>query len=117
MNEDHPMDDSAIASPEDWVRLASNDGYTFLVKRRVADMSGTIKNSLDTSGGFAEAGTRTYRSQERGIILQKMIEYMAFKAHYSNVGPKEEIPIHELMERMPPEVVLELLVAADYQEM
>ncbi|KAJ3866366.1 hypothetical protein EV359DRAFT_36747, partial [Lentinula novae-zelandiae] len=121
---------------EDWVRIISNDGYTFLLKRKVANMSGTIKNSLDETGksqpfilifrksptylllagGFAEAGTRTYRSQERGIIVQKMIEYMSFKAYYSNVGPKEEIPVNELTERLPPEIVLELLLAADYQE-
>ncbi|KIK64034.1 hypothetical protein GYMLUDRAFT_161848, partial [Collybiopsis luxurians FD-317 M1] len=93
---------------EEWVRIISNDGYTFLVKRKVANMSGTIKNSLDTEGGFAEAETKTYRSQERAIIVQKMIEYMAFKAYYSNVGPKEEIPLNELMERLPPEIALEL---------
>ncbi|KAJ3928884.1 MAG: BTB/POZ protein [Lentinula lateritia] len=117
MNEDHPMDGSVEGDPEDWVRIISNDGYTFLLKRKVANMSGTIKNSLDETGGFAEAGTRTYRSQERGIIVQKMIEYMSFKAYYSNVGPKEEIPVNELTERLPPEIVLELLLAADYQEM
>jgi hypothetical protein len=39
-----------------------------------------------------------------------MIEYMAFKAHYETVGPKEEIPVHELMDRIPPEIVLELSV-------
>ncbi|KAJ3846960.1 hypothetical protein EV368DRAFT_52006, partial [Lentinula lateritia] len=121
---------------EDWVRIISHDGYTFLLKRKVANMSGTIKNSLDETGksqpfillssksptyfllvgGFAEAGTRTYRSQERGIIVQKMIEYMSFKAYYSKVGPKEEIPVNELIERLLPEIALELLLAADYQE-
>lgn len=39
-----------------------------------------------------------------------MIEYMSFKAYYSNVGPKEEIPVNELTERLPPEIVLELSV-------
>ncbi|KAJ4469192.1 hypothetical protein J3R30DRAFT_3304325, partial [Lentinula aciculospora] len=101
---------------EDWVRIISNDGYTFLLKRKVANMGGTIKNSLDETGGFAEAQTRTYRSQERGIIVQKMIEYMSFKAYYSNVGPKEEIPSNEIMERLPLEILLELTMAADYQE-
>ncbi|KAE9393915.1 hypothetical protein BT96DRAFT_828476 [Gymnopus androsaceus JB14] len=95
-------------SDEDWVRLTSSDGFTFLVKRKIANMSGTVKSSLDTSSGFAEAESKTYKSQERGIIVQKMIEYMSFKAHYSNVGPKEDIPVHELMERLPPEIILEL---------
>lgn len=60
---------------------------------------------------------------------------MAFRAHYETVGPKEDIPVHEFMDRLPPEIVLELwvssilppltypdfplmnrLLAADYQE-
>ncbi|KAJ3758705.1 hypothetical protein EV360DRAFT_43348, partial [Lentinula raphanica] len=96
--------------PEDWVRIISVDGFTFLCKRKVANMSETIKNSLDEAGGFSEAGTRTYKSQERGIVVQKMIEYMSFKAHYSNVGPKEEIPVNEMMDRLPLEILLELSV-------
>jgi transcription elongation factor B subunit 1 len=44
----------------------------------------------------------------RGIIVEKMLEYMAFRAHYENVGPREEIPVNEIMERLTPEVVLEL---------
>lgn len=39
-----------------------------------------------------------------------MCEYMAFKAHYENVGPKEDIPVNEFMERIPPEFALELWV-------
>lgn len=42
--------------------------------------------------------------------MQKMLEYMSFKAYYENVGPKEEVPIQEFMERIPPEIVLELCV-------
>lgn len=44
----------------------------------------------------------------RGIIVEKMLEYMAFRAHYETVGPKEDIPVNEMMERLTPEVVLEL---------
>jgi hypothetical protein len=44
----------------------------------------------------------------RGIIVEKLLEYMAFRAHYETVGPKEDIPVNELMERLPPEIVLEL---------
>jgi len=42
---------------------------------------------------------------------------MSFKAHYESVGPKEDVPVKEFLERIPPEIVLELLLAADYQEM
>ena len=49
----------------------------------------------------------------RGIILEKMIEYMSFKTHYDStaMSSKEEIPaVNDFMERIPPEIVLELLV-------
>jgi hypothetical protein len=37
---------------------------------------------------------------------------MAFKAQYENVprGGKEEIPVHEMLERIQPEIALELCV-------
>lgn len=45
---------------------------------------------------------------QRAIIAEKLIEYMSFKSHYETVGPKEDIPLHEYMERLPREIVLEL---------
>lgn len=47
-----------------------------------------------------------------GIIVEKMLEYMAFKLHYQDAGPKEDIPVQEYVERLPPEIVLELWVWA-----
>ncbi len=47
----------------------------------------------------------------RGLIVQKLIEYMCFKAHYQH-SKKEEVPIHEFIERIPPEIVLELCVSS-----
>jgi len=32
----------------DWVKLVSSDGYSFLVKRNVATISGTLKTMLST---------------------------------------------------------------------
>lgn len=32
----------------DWVKLVSSDGYSFLVKRNVATVSGTLKTMLST---------------------------------------------------------------------
>jgi len=51
---------------------------------------------------------RELNLKNRGIIGQKLLEYMSFKAHYETVGPKEEIPVNEILERIPPEIVLEL---------
>lgn len=33
---------------DDWVKLVSSDGYSFLVKRGVATVSGTLKTMLST---------------------------------------------------------------------
>ena len=33
-------------SPEDWIRLVSHDGYSYLVRRKVAMASGTLRNML-----------------------------------------------------------------------
>ena len=42
------------------------------------------------------------------MVVEKLIEYMCFKTYYEKAGPKEEIPIKEFLERLPPEIVLEL---------
>jgi transcription elongation factor B subunit 1 len=44
----------------------------------------------------------------RGAVVERFCEYMAFRAYYESVGPKEEVPVQEFMERIPPEVALEL---------
>jgi len=102
----------------EWVRLQSTDGFSYLVKRKVAQASGTIRNMLDSEeGGYSEALTKICDVRERGIIVEKLVEYMSFKTYYENANTKDEVPVNEFMERIPPEIVLELLLAADYQEM
>ncbi|KIJ95832.1 hypothetical protein K443DRAFT_682708, partial [Laccaria amethystina LaAM-08-1] len=116
----------------DWVRLETTDGFTYLVKRKVALASGTMRNMLDPTSGYTEAKTRICSMKERGIITEKLVEYMCFKTHYESAATKEDIPANEFMERVPPEIILELfvfslpprwadksgrLLAADYQEM
>ena len=44
----------------------------------------------------------------RGAVVEKVCEYMAFKTYYDGVGSKEEIPVNEFMERIPPEFALEM---------
>lgn len=115
--------EGAQKDDSDWVRLQSNDGFSYLVRKKVAQTSGTIRTMLDPSGGYAEANSNICSINERyvlctawptelngfrGIIVEKLVEYMSFKAHYENVGSKEEIPIRDLLERIPPEIVLEL---------
>ena len=69
-------------SDNDWVRLTSTDGFSFMVKRKVATASGTFKNMLSVEsqpsfyyttifwlamslGNFSEALSNTCATQER----------------------------------------------------
>ncbi|TFY77802.1 hypothetical protein EWM64_g6211 [Hericium alpestre] len=99
---------------EDWVRIVSNDGYSFLVKRKVALRSGTLKAMLSEDVNFAEAASKTCEVQERAAVTQLFVEYLVHKTTYEGAPPKEEIP--EFMDRIQPQMALELLVAADYLE-
>ncbi|THH29319.1 hypothetical protein EUX98_g4860 [Antrodiella citrinella] len=105
---------SAAASNEDWIRIMSNDGYSFLVRRKVATASGTLKNMLNTESNFAEAASNTCAMSERGVIVEKLCEYLTYKTLYEKAPPKEDIP--DFMERLAPEIALELLMAADYYD-
>ena len=39
-----------VDEQSEWVRLQSSDGFSYLVKRKVAEASGTIRNMLDSTG-------------------------------------------------------------------
>jgi len=43
--------------------------------------------------------------------VDKLVDYMAFKTYYETIGAKEDIPIKEFLDRIPPEIVLDLCVA------
>ncbi|KAI0047892.1 POZ domain-containing protein [Auriscalpium vulgare] len=94
------------AGDDDWVRVTSTDGFSFLVKRKVAVKSGTLKSMLDEDMKFAEAAHKTCTTDNRSVVTEKFLEYIAWKATYENAPPKEEIP--DFFERIPPEVALEL---------
>ena len=38
---------ASAASQDDWIRVTSNDGFSFIVKRSVVFRSGTLRNMLD----------------------------------------------------------------------
>lgn len=61
---------------------------------------------------FAHFSLALLKSVVSAVIVEKLLEYMSFKAHYETVGPKDEIPVNEFMDRIPPEIVLELYVLA-----
>jgi len=101
------------ASQEEWIKIVSEEGYVFLVKRKIAEVSPILKDML--GAGFSEAHSKTCDLKEtRAPVVEKLIEYLAYKKQYENAGPREEIP--EFTERIPPEIALELLLAGHYFE-
>ncbi|KAI1792196.1 POZ domain-containing protein, partial [Ganoderma leucocontextum] len=98
----------------EWFRLTSTDGYHYLIRRKVAMCSGTLKNMLNDDASFSEAISNTCTINERGIIVEKLSEYLIYKSTYENARKNEEIP--DFQERVTPEISLELLVAADYYD-
>ncbi|KAI0780367.1 POZ domain-containing protein [Trametes elegans] len=98
----------------EWVCLTSTDGYEFLVKRKVAMGSGTLRNSLSAESSFSEALSNTSHANERAVIVEKLCEYLSYKSLYESAKRNEEIP--DFQERVYPEISLELLVAADYYD-
>jgi transcription elongation factor B subunit 1 len=74
--------------------------------------SPTLKAMLDEDAAFQEASSRTAHLQYRGIILLKVIEYLAFKVQYADVG-RNDIR-EDFQTKIDPYIALELLTAADY---
>ncbi|CAK9780881.1 POZ domain-containing protein [Cutaneotrichosporon oleaginosum] len=96
----------------DFVTLESADGYSFVVPRNVALASPTLKAMLDEDAAFQEAASRTAKLQYRGIIILKVIEYLAFKVQYADFASTD---IREdFQSKIDPYIALELLTAADY---
>lgn len=48
--------------------------------------------------------------QNSAAVVEKVCEYMSFKAYYEGPGSKEGVDVNEFTERIPPEVALELYV-------
>ncbi|KAF8343060.1 uncharacterized protein EI90DRAFT_2988334 [Cantharellus anzutake] len=107
--------DSEQKEPARWVRIASDDGFSFILERKVAIASPTLAASLNEDSNFAESLSNTCTVPHRGIVVEKVVEYLSFRAQSQNAAENEEIP--DFLERIPPEIALELLMAADYLEM
>jgi transcription elongation factor B subunit 1 len=103
-------------SPDDWVLLKSDDGFAFMVRRRVAAGAGTLRNMLadgarpppcllptsfplfpapgprtrlkrtHTASHFREAIADTCPVQERGAVVAKVCEYLAHRAAHERAG-------------------------------
>jgi transcription elongation factor B subunit 1 len=88
-----------------------------------------VSELLRTAGSFREAIANTCPISERWVVtnpfrnpslssnsrnsaavVEKVCEYMSFKAYYDGPGSKEGVDVNEFTERIPPEVALELCV-------
>ncbi|CAD0109545.1 unnamed protein product, partial [Aureobasidium uvarum] len=79
----------------DYVTLVSNDGFEFVVQRKSAY-------------GFAESKTHKCTFENiNGMVLEKVCEYF-----YYNEKNRDSTGVADL--DIPPELCLELLMAADY---
>jgi len=83
-----------------------------MVDKKVIECSGTLKDMLDTDSGFAEAQSKTCSLQYLAAIVEKVVEYLHHQHMYKDVTKAHEIP--DFSKRIPPELALELLSAADY---
>jgi len=93
----------------DTVKLISAEGHEFIVDRKAAMVSGTIKSMLSGPGTFTEQELGEIHFREISTpILEKVNQYFYYKLHYTN--STNEIPEFAIE----PEIALELLMAANF---
>ncbi|KAI9667418.1 MAG: hypothetical protein M1821_000233 [Bathelium mastoideum] len=92
----------------DYVTLVSSDGFEFVVQRSAARISGALNRMLDPKNNFAEAvANRCELRDINGVVLEKVCEYLYYNERYRDAHDVPDMDI-------PPELCLELLMAADY---
>jgi len=67
-----------LSDEADWIRLQSQDGFSYFVRRKVARVSGTIRNMLDPAGGYTEANSRVCEIRERFVNIFSFVIPNAF---------------------------------------
>lgn len=94
----------------DAVKLISAEGFEFIVERDAACVSNTIRNMLESKGGFQETEAGEVRFPEISTpILEKICQYFYYKLRWRNT-PSRDIPDF----KVPPEIALELLMSSNY---
>ncbi|KAH0541287.1 hypothetical protein FGG08_004211 [Glutinoglossum americanum] len=92
----------------EYVTLISNDGYKFVVKRSAACVSGALRRMLDPKSNFSEAiENKATLENLNGVVLEKVCEYFYFHEKHKDSKDAPDMDF-------PPELCLELLMAADY---
>ncbi|TIA96457.1 hypothetical protein E3P94_03328 [Wallemia ichthyophaga] len=95
---------------EDYVRIKMNEGVYPLKFSNCGPLG--QEKGLCRLSDFIESQRWSMEGGNCGVVLEKVCEYLLFKQRYESVDNKETVP--DFQERIPPEIALELLVAADY---
>ncbi|KAK9123839.1 hypothetical protein Sjap_013441 [Stephania japonica] len=92
---------------EEMVTLISAEGFEFVIDKKAAMVSQTIRNMLTSPGSFAESreGKVTF-PEISTTILEKICQYFYWSLQYAS-GKETEFHIE-------PELTLELMMAANY---
>eukprot|EP01088_Endostelium_zonatum_P007317 TRINITY_DN19545_c0_g1_i1.p1 TRINITY_DN19545_c0_g1~~TRINITY_DN19545_c0_g1_i1.p1 ORF type:complete len:102 (-),score=21.48 TRINITY_DN19545_c0_g1_i1:213-518(-) len=98
-----------MSGEEDTVKLISAEGHEFIIDRKAAMVSGTIRSMLSGPGAFEEQALGEINFREISTnILEKVIQYFYYKLRYTH--STTEIPEFAIE----PEVALELLMASNF---
>jgi elongin-C len=90
----------------DYVTLVSAEGFEFVIERRCANVSGTIRAML--TGSYSESKDNHVNFPEISTrVLEKVIEYFHYKVRYSHSSEMPEFKVE-------PEIALELLMASNF---
>ncbi|KAK9734754.1 hypothetical protein RND81_04G161000 [Saponaria officinalis] len=92
---------------EETVKLISCEGFEFVIDKKAAMVSQTLRNMLTSTGSFAETehGQVTF-PEISATILEKICQYFYWSLQYAS-GKETEFHIE-------PELTLELMMAANY---
>ncbi|KAG1173254.1 hypothetical protein G6F70_005758 [Rhizopus microsporus] len=95
----------------EYVKLISSDGFEFIIHREAAIRSGTIKNMLSGPVQFRESVENEVTFRDiKAVILDVVCQYLYYKWRYE--GSTTEIPEF----KVDPEIVLDVLMTADFLE-
>eukprot|EP00729_Bicosta_minor_P000584 gene584-30143_t len=104
------MSDAQVPVTEgQFVSLVSSDDFEFIISRKCALESGTIKSMLSGPGQFVENDKNEIAFREvPSNILERVCTYLYYRVRYTNSS--QEIPEFVI----PSEIALELLMAANF---
>jgi len=104
---------AALEGKQETVKLISSDGFEFIIDKRCAMLSGTIRSMLSGPGQFTEAmqGEVAFRTIT-SPILEKVCQYLHYKLKYESDSNSADRDIPEFP--IEPEIALELLMAANF---